>query len=496
MRFAFLFAIFVITVQSGIAWRSFMRGRKNNGNLGEPNLTKAYVPIKEQWFTQNLDHSNPVEGRTWKQRYFVNSDFYKKDGPVFLMIGGEGPASSKWMIEGQMIEYAKQFGAMAFLLEHRYYGTSRPTLDLSVKNLVYLSSEQALADIAYFIEGMHLAYQIPHSAKWIVFGGSYSGSLAAWMRAKYPHLVHGAVSASGPLLAQIDFQQYYVIVENSLKTHSQACVDSIVAATKQVHIMLRHPIGQQGLAKLFNFCDPIDSGRTSQKDIANLYETLAGNFAEVVQYNRDNRNESSITIDTLCNIIIDEKKGIPVHRLAEVSNLLLRNNKEKCLDYKYNKMIEELRNISWNEQKLPGGRQWIYQTCTEFGFFQTSTARPYLFSETFPVEFFIQQCSDIFGPRFSHTLESGVERTNTIFGALDLSNVISNVVFVHGSIDPWHALGITKSSNPNAPAIYINGTAHCANVYPPSKDDLPELTKARKQIGQLINLWLQTTVYS
>lgn len=46
------------------------------------------------------------------------------------------------------------------------------------------------------------------------------------------------------------------------------------------------------------------------------------------------------------------------------------------------------------------GRQWTYQTCTEFGFFQTSTARPKLFSETFPVDFFVQQCVDIFGPRF------------------------------------------------------------------------------------------------
>ena len=57
----------------------------------------------------------------------MNSDYYKTDGPVFLNIGGEGPASNKWMAEGAMIEYAKQFGAMCFLLEHRYYGESHPT---------------------------------------------------------------------------------------------------------------------------------------------------------------------------------------------------------------------------------------------------------------------------------------------------------------------------------------------------------------------------------
>ena len=52
-------------------------------------------------------------------------------------------------------------------------------------------------------------------------------------------------------------------------------------------------------------------------------------------------------------------------------------------------------------------------------------------------------------------LDSGIERTNTLYGALDLEE--TNVVYVHGSIDPWHALGIIESKNPEAPAIYING---------------------------------------
>lgn len=77
---------------------------------------------------------------------------------------------------------------------------------MSVENLRYLSSEQALADLAYFIKGMNKKYNLDENNKWIAFGGSYPGSLAAWLRYKYPHLVHAAISTSGPLLAIADFK--------------------------------------------------------------------------------------------------------------------------------------------------------------------------------------------------------------------------------------------------------------------------------------------------
>lgn len=77
--------------------------------------------------------------------------------------------------------------------------------DMSVKNLQYLSSSQALADLANFINAMNDKYKLKKSTRWIAFGGSYPGSLAAWLRLKYPHLVYAAVSSSGPLLAKVNF---------------------------------------------------------------------------------------------------------------------------------------------------------------------------------------------------------------------------------------------------------------------------------------------------
>ena len=43
------------------------------------------------------------------------------------MIGGEGEENPIWMVEGQWIQYAQTFGALCVLLEHRFYGKSRPT---------------------------------------------------------------------------------------------------------------------------------------------------------------------------------------------------------------------------------------------------------------------------------------------------------------------------------------------------------------------------------
>ena len=101
------------------------------------------------------------------------------------------------------------------------------------------------------------------------------------------------------------------------------------------------------------------------------------------------------------------------------------------------------------------GRQWLYQTCTEFGYYQSSELVRQPFGRRFPVEFSVRQCGDIFGARFSaDLLRDAVRRTNTLYGALKLR--LERVVFPNGSIDPWHALGITTNGTGNA-AVYIQG---------------------------------------
>ena len=68
----------------------------------------------------------------------------------------------------------------------------------------------------------------------------------------------------------------------------------------------------------------------------------------------------------------------------------------------------------------------------------------------------MQQCADIYGKKFDEALiRRGIERTNENYGGMHPH--VTKVVFPNGSIDPWHALGITKDLSEEATAIYIQG---------------------------------------
>lgn len=234
----------------------------------------------------------------------------------------------------------------------------------------------------------------------IAFGGSYPGSLAAWLREKYAHLVHGSISTSGPLLAKIDFVEYFQVVVDSLATYKQAdCVTPVKKAIQQIDVLLKHMIGQRTLTEKYQLCDPVEKSVENPMDISNLYENLAGDFAGVVQYNKDNRDNNNVSIDDLCDLMTNQTIGPPVTRLAAVNRMLLKENKQTCLDYKYDKMVEEVKNTSWESEVAGGARQWTYQTCTEFGFYQTSNSPDSVFGDKFNSDFFVRQCADIYGDR-------------------------------------------------------------------------------------------------
>lgn len=435
-------------------------------------------PPTVRWFRQRVDHFTPTDIRSWKQKYF-------QAGPVqadtlFVLVGGEAAISAGWMVSGQWTEYAERHRAARVQLEHRFYGDSHPTRDLSVENLRYLTTDQALADLASFIASKK---QELGASRVIVVGGSYAGVLAAWFRLKYPHLVEGAVASSAPVLAQVDFQGYLEILAQSLNTFkpATACNDAISAANADIKEKLRTREGRMQITKTFNLCDPVDV--SSMADVANLFSILAGNFKEVVQYNN---MTSGPDIQEVCSIMTDKSLGSEMDRYAQVNSLV---SGEECLHVNYSHMIDHLKHETWDVWTDSGHRQWSYQTCTQLGFFQSSDSTIQPFGHEFPVGYFLKLCSDIFGAKLSRKL---------IYGAVNATNVSSGgaqyaedrVVFVNGNIDPWHYLGITKNL-PQAPVFYVKGSAHCADMYTERPGDPPGLVKVRQLIDQIITQWLR-----
>jgi hypothetical protein len=154
--------------------------------------------------------------------------------------------------------------------------------------------------------------------------------------------------------------------------------------------------------------------------VSNFFENLIGSFEDVVQYNKDNREfegvkNTNVTIKTLCDIMTGKSvfrakanddylhhftrelreleenlsevedvadlavalgnmgRSLPaprertsLERLADVVAFVMAMHEEKCFDYKYDKMIKDLREESFSAEGA-AMRAWTYQTCTEFG---------------------------------------------------------------------------------------------------------------------------------
>ncbi|VDP09744.1 unnamed protein product [Soboliphyme baturini] len=236
---------------------------------------------------------------------------------------------------------------------------------MTTSNLKWLSSDQALADIAYFIATMNQQYGFVQP-RWITFGGSYAGSftvvrqfvksvyvsgaLSAWSRLKYPHLITGSIASSGPVQAQLNFPEYLKVVSNSFSAYDPECVSTLKSAILKMQSLLKTTVGQQKLKHWLRLCTKIDP--EDQLSTINLYETIADKFSDVVQYNQVNRgiHHEILTIDRICDIMTNKSIVDPVIRMGKAIQYYLDSYNEPCLEYDYGQMIKHLKNVTFQNE--------------------------------------------------------------------------------------------------------------------------------------------------
>lgn len=79
---------------------------------------------------------------------------------MILYIGNEGPATTYWVTVSALMVHAQKLNGLGVVLEHRYYGKSQPFNRLTVDNLKYLTSRQAINDLATFQGYLSEKYQV------------------------------------------------------------------------------------------------------------------------------------------------------------------------------------------------------------------------------------------------------------------------------------------------------------------------------------------------
>ena len=165
---------------------------------------------------QNESAYEPHEDGTFLLRYWFDAQYYQDGGPVIVLQSGETSGTDRlgFLQKGLIHKLAQATNGIAVVLEHRYYGTSWPTSDLSTENLRFLTTEQALADQAYFSQnvvfpGLEDRVLTAPNAAHIAYGGSYAGAFVAFLRTLYPDVYWGAIASSAVTEAIYDYWEYY-----------------------------------------------------------------------------------------------------------------------------------------------------------------------------------------------------------------------------------------------------------------------------------------------
>lgn len=451
------------------------------------------APPPDQFYDQVLDHFgvDATSTVTWPQRFWTNEQYWKGSGPLFLYVEGEGAGSPYDVLSGQHVELAANHSALILAVEHRFYGASAPTDDLSTENLKYLSSHQAVGDVARFLrEYVAAKYNVTSV---ITFGGSYPGALSAWLRFRLPHLIYGAVSTSSPVEAQVDFQGYNNVVAASLSNTavggSDACLAAVKAGFAALDAAMRGTVDQQvAMSTKMSSCAPA----VTPNDVMWFASNVAGQIMTVVQYSDETGGPD---IASVCKTMT--AAGVaPVDALATAIKATLGG--APCLDNSYDDFMAQIRNTTVDRSAGGVGiRQWTWQTCSQFGYYQAceaGTACP--FSELMTLDSNFQICVDAFDSRVS--MQVNVDRvnfSNDLNGgkAMTAPGSSSRILWVNGLIDPWHALSVLpqENSNPLNAAIVIPTGAHCRAMLPSSPQDPEDVKAARLATAAVIDGWVQ-----
>ncbi|KAI0005684.1 peptidase S28 [Xylariaceae sp. FL0662B] len=505
-----------------------IQGRNAHESLGtrETDIQALYP---EYNLSTPIDHFHndslyePHSDGTFNLRYWFNAQFYKPGGPIIVLASGEtsGVDRLPFLQKGIVYQLAKATGGLGVILEHRYYGTSIPVDDFSTENLRFLTTDQALADTAYFAKnvkfaGLEDADVSPESTPWIAYGGSYAGAFVAFLRKLYPDVYFGAISSSGVPEAIWDYWQYY---EAAAVYGPPDCIETTKKLTNVVDNILIGKAGSKYVAQLKEaFGLP---NVTHDNDFASA---ITGGITALQSYNWDPA-ESSDDFFLYCGNVSSDSVLYPdtEERRTSVEELITAGGYEDELETLANRMLNYIGFIGFTSVSSCNQTQdecfsthdtafyaqddisqtwrlWPYQVCTQWGYLQTGSGVPEdqlpLISRTIDLNYSAITCRNA----FNLTEPADVEAINK-YGGYNIS--YPRLAFIDGEWDPWRAAGVhalelpERTSTPSEPYILIDDAVHHWDengLFPnETTPDIPPpaVAQTQQKIAEFVQGWIK-----
>ncbi|KAH9852169.1 serine carboxypeptidase S28-domain-containing protein [Lenzites betulinus] len=441
---------------------------------------ESTAPNEARFFEMPLDHFGNTTG-TFKNRYWVNDTYYKPG--VF----DSGEQNAEPLLPYYLQEYhglsatmrvAKRYGGLAILWEHRFYGDSLPfpvNENTTAEQWQFLNTEQALEDVVYFANHFSLSNSDaqtqappppanasttstnplhPSRTPWIWLGGSYPGIRGALLRVRNPETIFAVWASSAPVHAQVDMAAYYKAAERSL---TRNCSADWVAVTRHVDDTLRTGSPDAVADLKFRLLGARD-GSVTRGRAANASDvSAAGVLMDPLNFYQYYGFEASVL--PFCNVLETRNSTGTPFETGVAANL--------GIDAALDAFLTAVREVNYDA--IPGDpddpvtdRSWMWQYCSEYGFYQRGDPNNPLSIETSfqSLELFQEQCNTAFPGGLPPA--PAVEKVNK-YGGWNMSP--SNVLFTNGEFDPWRTMGLASIES-NAPQRTPTLTVPRCNVAP------------------------------
>uniref|UniRef100_A0A1B6MI79 Lysosomal Pro-X carboxypeptidase n=1 Tax=Graphocephala atropunctata TaxID=36148 RepID=A0A1B6MI79_9HEMI len=443
--------------------------------------TYSQYVFKTEYFTTKVDHFNFLSDATFQLRYLINDSYWSpdKNAPIFFYTGNEGDITLFAQNTGFMWEIAPEFNALVIFAEHRFYGESLPFGNKSYDegNIGYLSSSQALMDyvdlIAYLKHNHYGKFPV------VLFGGSYGGMLAAWLRMKYPASVAGAIASSAPIWqfpGMIPCGSFYRVLTSAFSRVSHKCSDNIRKSWKTIKDVTKTVEGKSWLTSTWKLCEPLKSSQ-NVSDLKGYLDNVYANLA-MVNYPYPTNFLAPLPghpVRAVCEHLLDkdlEGKKLLTALFQGVSVYFNYTGNATCLDY------------SDAYEPSLGDNGWNYQSCTEMVMPMCTDGKHDMYEPSkWNFTTFANDCYK------TYKVEPQPFQAKNLYGGKHISTA-SNIIFSNGQLDPWSGGGVLHNVSATAVAIVLADSAHHLDLRASNAADPESVVEARKYYRTVIQQWI------